>query len=60
DRFTPRFARRYAELFAEMERALAAYREDVMARRFPATEHAFPMDEAEWEKWRAWGDRVMG
>ena len=30
DRFTPRFARRYAELFGEMERALSAYRDDVV------------------------------
>jgi 3-methyl-2-oxobutanoate hydroxymethyltransferase len=50
DRFTPRFVKKYANLFAEMERALAAYREDVVGRRFPATEHAFPIDDAEWEK----------
>ncbi|MEJ5198310.1 MAG: 3-methyl-2-oxobutanoate hydroxymethyltransferase [Anaerolineae bacterium] len=62
DRFTPRFARRYADLFAEMERALAAYRDDVVARRFPAAEHAFPMDEAEWEAWTraGGGDKVTG
>ena len=51
DRFTPRFARRYAELFAEMERALSAYREDVAERRFPADEQSFPMDDAEWRAW---------
>lgn len=51
DRFTPRFVKRYAELFPEMERALTAYRDDVAARRFPAAEHAFPVDEAEWERW---------
>jgi 3-methyl-2-oxobutanoate hydroxymethyltransferase len=56
DRFTPRFARRYADLSADMTRALAAYRDDVSARRFPAAEHLFPMDEAEWERW---GDTVM-
>jgi 3-methyl-2-oxobutanoate hydroxymethyltransferase len=50
DRFTPRFVKKYANLFAEMERALTAYREDVVGRRFPATEHAFPIDDAEWEK----------
>ncbi len=55
DRFTPRFARRYAELFAEMERALAAYRVDVAARQFPAADHAFPMDDAAWEQWGAGG-----
>jgi 3-methyl-2-oxobutanoate hydroxymethyltransferase len=51
DRFTPRFAKRYAELFAEMERALRAYSEDVALRRFPASDHAFPIDDCEWERW---------
>lgn len=51
DRFTPRFAKRYAEIFAEMERALTEYRDDVAARRFPSSEHAFSMDEAEWTAW---------
>ena len=52
DRFTPRFAKRYAELFAEMERALVAYREDVAAHRFPAVEHVFSMDESAWIEWQ--------
>lgn len=51
DRFTPKFVKKYAALFTEMEHALTEYRDDVVARRFPDTEHAFPMDEAEWEKW---------
>ncbi len=51
DRFTPKFVKKYAELGPEMERALAEYRDDVAARRFPDTEHSFLMDEAEWEKW---------
>ena len=53
DRFTPRFVKRYANLMPEMERALAAYRDDVKERRFPAPEHAFAMDEAEWTAWMA-------
>jgi 3-methyl-2-oxobutanoate hydroxymethyltransferase len=53
DRFTPRFARRYAELFSQMEQALVAYRDDVTARRFPDDEHSFAMDEAEWAAWPA-------
>jgi 3-methyl-2-oxobutanoate hydroxymethyltransferase len=53
DRFTPRFVKKYAELFPEMERALAAYRDDVADRRFPAAEHSFPMDDAEWAQWIA-------
>lgn len=51
DRFTPRFARRYAELFSQMEQALSAYRDDVIGRRFPAAEHAFAIDDAEWTAW---------
>jgi 3-methyl-2-oxobutanoate hydroxymethyltransferase len=52
DRFTPRFAKRYAELFAEMERALIAYREDVATHRFPAAEHVFSLDESAWTQWQ--------
>jgi len=52
DRFTPRFAKRYTELFAEMERALVAYREDVAAHRFPAAEHVFSMEESVWIEWQ--------
>jgi 3-methyl-2-oxobutanoate hydroxymethyltransferase len=51
DRFTPKFVKRYAELFAEMERALKAYSDDVSLRRFPAGEHSFSIDDGEWEKW---------
>ena len=52
DRFTPRFAKRYTELFSEMDRALVAYREDVAAHRFPAAEHVFSMDESAWIEWQ--------
>ena len=52
DRFTPRFAKRYTELFAEMERALVAYRDEVATRRFPAAEHVFSMDESAWIEWQ--------
>lgn len=34
--WTPKFVRRYADLRAEIDRAAAAYAEDVRARRFPA------------------------
>jgi 3-methyl-2-oxobutanoate hydroxymethyltransferase len=56
DRFTPKFVKKYAALFQEMEVALTAYRDDVAARRFPEAEHCFPMDDAEWEKWT--GDKA--
>jgi 3-methyl-2-oxobutanoate hydroxymethyltransferase len=51
DRFTPKFVKRYAEIMKEMERGLNAYRTDVLERRFPACEHSFPMDDAEWAAW---------
>ena len=57
DRFTPKFVKKYAELFPQMEAALAAYRDDVVARRFPGAEHSFAMDEAEWERWGERGGR---
>ena len=47
DRFTPRFVRRYANLYAEMERAFREYIEDVTQRRFPAVEHITEMDDQE-------------
>lgn len=37
--FTPRFVRRYAELGPAVTAAVAAYAEDVRARRFPGPEH---------------------
>jgi len=39
--FTPRFVKRYANLGVEISRAVAAYAEDVRARRFPAGDHTF-------------------
>jgi 3-methyl-2-oxobutanoate hydroxymethyltransferase len=39
--FTPRFAKRYAELGEQLEKAVEQYGEDVRARRFPAAEHCF-------------------
>ncbi len=45
DRFTPSFVKKYADLFAEMERAFRAYIADVKEKRFPAPEHASSMDQ---------------
>ena len=53
ERFTPRFAKRYAELSAEMARALTEYRADVVAKRFPDAEHAFTVDDVTWREWLA-------
>jgi 3-methyl-2-oxobutanoate hydroxymethyltransferase len=39
--FRPKFVRRYAELGKSAGEAIAAYAEDVRARRFPGPEHGF-------------------
>jgi 3-methyl-2-oxobutanoate hydroxymethyltransferase len=39
--FRPKFVKRYAELGAEADRAIAAYAGEVRARRFPGPEHVF-------------------
>jgi 3-methyl-2-oxobutanoate hydroxymethyltransferase len=44
---SPRFVRRYAELGQATRQAVAAYAEEVKARRFPAPEHTYPMPEEE-------------
>jgi 3-methyl-2-oxobutanoate hydroxymethyltransferase len=48
DRFTPKFARRYANLHAEMDQAFEAFKTDVESRDFPASEHTVEMPEDEW------------
>jgi len=39
--FRPKFVKRYAELGAAADQAIAAFAQDVRARRFPAPEHGF-------------------
>ncbi|MFQ5946635.1 MAG: 3-methyl-2-oxobutanoate hydroxymethyltransferase, partial [Anaerolineae bacterium] len=41
DRFTPKFVKRYANLFEDMTRAVEAYRDDVLAGGFPEREHSY-------------------
>jgi 3-methyl-2-oxobutanoate hydroxymethyltransferase len=48
DRFTPKFAKRYAELAPAMVSAAAAYRTEVEARQFPAREHTYAIPDEEW------------
>jgi 3-methyl-2-oxobutanoate hydroxymethyltransferase len=45
---TPRFARRYADLGAEIARAAEAYRRDVERGAFPTREESFSIAEDEW------------
>jgi 3-methyl-2-oxobutanoate hydroxymethyltransferase len=49
ERFTPRFVKRYANLYAEMVRAFDAYRTDVDGRTFPSAEHSIDLPDAEWQ-----------
>ena len=50
DRFTPKFARKYADLNAAVTEAALAFIDDVRARRFPAAEHAYRMSDEEFEE----------
>src|SRR5438105_2961121 len=44
--FTPKHARRYADLASTLTDAFQGYMQDVIAGRFPAEENSFPMDES--------------
>lgn len=59
DGFTPRFAKRYAELGREMAQALRAFRADVESGAFPGREHSYAMAETEWEALLARLDRRL-
>ncbi|MCS6907449.1 MAG: 3-methyl-2-oxobutanoate hydroxymethyltransferase [Anaerolineales bacterium] len=48
DRFTPRFAKQYAQLYSTMRTAFAQYVAEVQAGLFPDKEHSLEMSEAEW------------
>jgi len=48
DRFTPKFVRKYADLYNEMDRAFHEYMVDVESESFPASEHTVEMPEDEW------------
>lgn len=47
DGHAPRFVKRYADLASEIERALAAFADDVRERRFPEEQHTYSMPEEE-------------
>ncbi len=52
DRFTPRFVRKYADFYGEMQSAFADYIADVQTHQFPAAEHTVLMDENEWREFQ--------
>jgi 3-methyl-2-oxobutanoate hydroxymethyltransferase len=49
DSFTPKFARRYAELGVAMRAAFDAFRADVAAHDFPAREQTYAISDKEWQ-----------
>jgi 3-methyl-2-oxobutanoate hydroxymethyltransferase len=49
DRFTPKFAKRYAELAQAQAAAIAAYKAEVESRAFPTREHSYAIPEEEWQ-----------
>jgi 3-methyl-2-oxobutanoate hydroxymethyltransferase len=53
DRFTPKFAKRYAELGEAASAAIRSYRAEVEAHAFPAREHTYAIPEEEWQSFLA-------
>ncbi|UCC64454.1 MAG: 3-methyl-2-oxobutanoate hydroxymethyltransferase [Anaerolineae bacterium] len=45
DRFVPRFAKPYANVFATVMQALETYRQEIMTRTFPGPEHSYSMSD---------------
>lgn len=50
EKIRPKFAKRYLELSSDIIKAMESYRNDVVAGKFPATEHSFSMDKSEFER----------
>ncbi|MHB8656400.1 MAG: 3-methyl-2-oxobutanoate hydroxymethyltransferase [Solirubrobacteraceae bacterium] len=53
DGHAPRFAKRFAEIKAQMVAGVAEYAAEVRTGAFPAAEHAYSIDEEELERFRA-------
>lgn len=49
DRFTPKFVKRYANIFPILTEALEQYREEVLSGAFPGREHSFTMPDEVYE-----------
>jgi 3-methyl-2-oxobutanoate hydroxymethyltransferase len=50
DRFTPKFAQKYAELNSIIDQAFQEFRKDVVGGDFPTTAHSITMPAAEWDE----------
>ena len=53
DGHAPRFAKRYAEVKAQMVAGVAEYAEDVRSGTFPGPEHSYSIDDDELARFRA-------
>jgi 3-methyl-2-oxobutanoate hydroxymethyltransferase len=53
DGHAPRFAKRYADIKAQMVAGVAEFAAEVRARAFPGPEHVYSIDEPELEQFRA-------
>ncbi|KAI0477301.1 Phosphoenolpyruvate/pyruvate domain-containing protein [Xylariaceae sp. FL0804] len=49
-RFLPKFVKQYGDVWSESFKALAAYREEVKGRQYPAEAHTYPMHPQEFKK----------
>jgi 3-methyl-2-oxobutanoate hydroxymethyltransferase len=49
DRFTPSFVKQYANLHAVIAEALAAYKAEVVEKRFPTPDHSVHMKDEVWQ-----------
>jgi 3-methyl-2-oxobutanoate hydroxymethyltransferase len=52
DGHAPRFAKRYGEIKAQMVAGVAEYAGEVRERAFPAPEHTYSIDDAEFARFR--------
>ncbi len=50
DRFTPKFVKKYADLWPLLSNAFKRYRDEVESGKFPSEEHSFTMNEEELKK----------
>jgi len=53
DGHAPRFAKRFAEVKAQMVAGVAEYAAEVRSRAFPGPEHTYSIDDEELEQFRA-------
>ncbi|MEX2108081.1 MAG: 3-methyl-2-oxobutanoate hydroxymethyltransferase [Solirubrobacterales bacterium] len=54
---TPKFVKRYAEVYEEMVGGVGQYVEEVRARRFPESDHVYGVEPAELEEFRRYLDQ---